>query len=319
MSNSKRIDQVSRSETNRERFYSLPVFCLGFFLLFTILLFPPRPISASGLSSVNHKSINGFETVYSQTSRGLGFQIIGESLLIKKRVKRLSRVQLKVFAPVKKAFLIWSGEVIEHNKSVGKIHFLGPKNKEHRITAQRIWKKNSTGFLYSALADVTSYVTGSGSYGVKNLSSEVVNPGGRDPFSVAGWALFIVTEDRNSDEVHSVTFLAGLQVLKPGETYDLPLTPYLEKGFIDPSAIGIVGGHGRAGNGSGNLFNGRAISGEDDWDGSAGKFWDIDLYELRPDTNRKGDKDMTLTLDPLLQWLYPVGVVLKLRSHEKKE
>jgi len=152
---------------------------------------------------------------------------------------------------------------------------------------------------------------------VKNLSSDLVNPGGRDPYSVAGWALLVVTEDRNSDEIHSVTFLAGLQVLKPGETYDISLTPYLPKGSMKPSAIGIIGGHGRAGNGSGNLLNGRAISGEDDWDGSAGKFWDVDLYRLNLDTNSVGlEGEMALTIDPLLQWLYPIGVVFELRSHE---
>ena len=290
---------------------------LGFLFLLqlTIPLILSQPLSASEFSSVNHKSLNGFETVYSQTSRGLGFQIIGESLLFEKKIKKVIRVPLKVSSPIKKAFLIWSGEVKEHNKNAGKIRFLGPKNKEHRITAQHLWKKNSTGILYSALADVTQYVTGSGSYGVKNLSSDVVNPGGRDPYSVAGWALVVVTEDRNSDEIHSVTVLAGLQVLKPGETYDLSLTPHLPKSFMKASSIGIIGGHGRAGNGSGNLFNGMAISGKDDWNGSAGKFWDIDLFQLNLDTNNVVlERKMALTIDPLLQWLYPLGVVLELRS-----
>jgi len=310
------INQTSRSEKNREYFYRHSLFCLLFFSQFIILLISPQLISASEFSSVEHKSLTGFETAYSQTSPGLGFQIIGESFLIEKKIKKVSRVELKVSSPIKKAFLIWSGEVKERNKISGKIHFLGPKNKEHRITAQRLWKKKSTGILYSALADVTPYVKGSGLYGVKNLPSDIVNSGGRDPYSVAGWALLVVTEDRASDEIRSVTFLAGLQVLRPGETYDLPLTPYLPKGNMESSSIGVIGGHGRAGNGSGNLLNGIAVSGEDDWDGSSGKFWDVDLYELRPDTGNRGSSDMTLTMDPLLQWLYPVGVVVKLRSHE---
>jgi hypothetical protein len=114
--------------------------------------------------------------------------------------------------------------------------------------------------------------------------------------------------------------MAGLQVLKPGETYDLSLTPYLPKGSMEVSAIGIIGGHGRAGNGSGNLLNGTAISGGDDWDGSAGKFWDIDLFRLSLDTNNVAlEGKMALTIDPLLQWLYPIGIVLELRSSNKKE
>ncbi len=316
----KPIKQISRSDKKKIYFCRRLPLGLLCFLQLTILLILSQPLSASEFSSVNHKPLNGFETTYSQTSRGLGFKIIGESLLIEKKIKKVSRVPLKVSSPIKKAFLIWSGEVKEQNKNAGKIHFLGPKNKEHRITAQRIWKKNSTGILYSALADVTQYVTGNGSYGVKNLSSDGVNPGGKDPYSVAGWALLIVTEDRNSDETHSVIFLAGLQVLKPGETYDLSLTSHLPKGFMKPSSIGIIGGHGRAGNGSGNLLNGKAISGKDDWDGSAGKFWDIDLFRLNLDTNNVAlEGEMALTIDPLLQWLYPLGVVLELRPPNKKK
>lgn len=291
-----------------------------FFLLFTFFLFYSPSISASEFSSIDHKSLRGFEKIYSHTSRGLGFQMIGESLLIDKKKKKASRVPLKVASPVKKAFLIWSGEVKEHNSNAGKIRFLGPNNKERWITAQHLWKKNSTRILYSALADVTPYVSGGGLYGVKNLSSDVVNPGGKDPYPVAGWALVVITEDRRSDEIHSVTFLAGLEVLKPGETYDFSLTPHLPRVLMRPSSIGIIGGHGRAGNGSGNLLNGKAVSGKDDWDGSAGKFWDVDLFQLNVDTNIVAvEGNRALTIDPLLQWLYPIGVVLELRLPNKKE
>jgi len=316
----KRIKRLSNSGKNREHIYSRFLFSQLFILQFIILFVSPPSISASEFSSVRHKSLDGFETVFSQTSQGLGFEIIGESLLIEKRRNKISRVPLKVSSPVNKAFLIWSGEVKEQNNNAGKILFLGPNDKEHRITAQRLWKKNSTGILYSALADVTDYVTGSGLYGVSNLASDVVNPGGRDPYSVAGWTLLVITEDRNSDEIYSVTFLAGLQILRPGETYDFPLTPYLPKGSMTPRSIGIIGGHGRAGNGSGNLFNGKAISGEDDWDGSSGKFWDIDLFLLNLDTKSVAlEGKMALTIDPLLQWLYPLGVVLELRLPNTKE
>jgi len=314
------VKQDSLNRNNRGLFCRHPLLRLLFVLPFAISLISPPSNSASEFSSVEHKSLTGFEKIYSHTSRGLDFQIIGESLLVEKRRKEVSRVSLKISLPIHKAFLIWSGEVKENNKNAGKIRFLGPKKKEHRITAQRLWKKNSTGILYSALADVTRYVTGSGSYGVKNLASDLLNPGGKDPYSVAGWALLVVTENRKSDEIHSVTFLAGLQNLKPGETYDFSLTPLLPKGFISPNAIGMVGGHGRAGNGSGNLLNGKAISGKDDWDGSAGKFWDVDLFRLYLDTNNEVlEGEMALTIDPLLQWLYPIGVVLELRLPNKDE
>ena len=277
-----------------------------------LFCFLPLSAFASDLSSIENKTLISLEKIFLESGPGLDFTLVGKSLLVDQTIQKVSTTRLQISFPVKKAFLIWSGEVKEQNKNVGKIRFLGPKNKEHRITAQHLWKKNSTGILYSALADVTPYVTGSGLYGVKNLSSDVVNPSGKDPYSVAGWALVVVTEDRKSEKIHSVAFLAGLQVLKPGEIYDISLTSYLTKSFMNPVSIGIIGGHGRAGNGSGNLLNELAISGQDDWDGSAGKFWDVDLFKPYPHTKYiVEDRDLTLTVDPLLQWLYPIGVIIK--------
>ena len=279
--------------------------------------FLPFSAFASDLSSIENKALINLEKIFHESGPGLDFTIVGKSLLVDQSIQKVSTTQLKISFPVKKAYLIWSGEVNEQSKNAGKLRFLGPKNKEHLVTAQHLWKQNSTGILYSALADVTPHVKGGGIYGVKNLASDEVNPGGKDPYSVAGWALLVVTENRKSEKTQSVTFLAGLQVLRPGETYDLSLTPHLPKGFKDPTAIAIIGGHGRAGNGSGNLFNELALSGQDDWDGSAGKFWDIDLYNLYPHTNYVSEKgDLTLTIDPLLQWLYPIGVTLKSWSAE---
>jgi len=282
-----------------------------------LLCFLPHSAIAFDLSPIENKTIMSLEKIFVESGPGLDFTLVGKSLLVDKKIKKVSKTRLEISFPVKKAFLIWSGEVKEQNENAGKIYFLGPKNKEHRITAQHLWKKNSTEILYSAAADVTQFVTGSGLYGVKNLSSDVVNPGGKDPYSVAGWALVVVTENRKSEKTHSVTFLAGLQVLKPGEIYDLPLTPFLPKGSIKLASIAIIGGHGRAGNGSGNLLNGLAVSGQDDWDGSAGKFWDVDLYRLNLDTKGVGlEGKMALTIDPLLQWLYPIGVIVKSWSTE---
>ena len=286
-------------------------------LLSSIFCYLPLSAFASDLSPIENKSLINLEKIFSESGPGLDFTVIGKSLLVGKTIEKSNTVQLKISLPVKKAFLIWSGEIKEHNKNAQKIRFLGPRNKEYQVTAQRIWEKNSTGILYAALADVTQYVTSGGLYGVKNLSSDMVNPGGKDPYSVGGWALLVITENRKSKTNSSVTLLAGLQVLKPGETYDLSLTPHLPKDFTKPETIGIIGGHGRAGNGSGNLFNSLAMSGQDDWDGSAGKFWDVDLFKLKLDTkyvNKRGD--LTVTIDPLLQWLYPIGVIAKSQSTE---
>ena len=278
-----------------------------------VCMFPHR-LPASEFSPIANKILKDFETVYSDTAPGLNFTVIGESFLTGKKLKETSRAPLKTSFPIKKAFLIWAGEVKERSERAKEIRLLAPGDKEYPIRAQRIWEKNSTGILYSALAEVTKYVAENGLYGVKNLRSDLMNPGGKDPYSVAGWALVVVTEDRKSAGIDSVIVLSGLQTLKPGETYDFPLINHLPEGFWQPVSIGIIGGHGRAGNGSGNLLNGKAVSGDDDWNGSAGKFWDVDIFTLKEHTDKDKGKGLTLTIDPLLQWLYPVGVVVQLRS-----
>ncbi len=279
--------------------------------------FLPISAFASDLSSVENNSLINLEKIFLESGPGLDFTLVGKSLLKDKTIQKISKARLEISSPVKKAFLIWCGEVKKQNKNTKTIRFIGPKNKEHEITAQHLWKKNSTGILYSALAEVTPFITGSGMYGVKNLSSDVINPGGKDPYSVAGWALVVVTENRKVEKIQSVAILAGLQVLKPGEIYDVHLTPYLTDDSMEPTAIGIIGGHGRAGNGSGNLLNDVSLSGQDDWDGSAGKFWDVDLFKPYPHTKYiAGNGDLTLTVDPLLQWIYPIGVIMKSWSTE---
>ena len=283
------------------------------FAALVISLFPLRLPAAEFAPTVN-KTLQGFETVYSDTAPGLSFDVIGESFLTGNSLKKSSRVRLNIAFPIRKAFLIWAGEVKEPNENAEEIRLLAPGDKEIPVRAQRSWKKTSTGILYSAFAEVTKYVTGNGLYGVKNLRSERMNPGGQDPYSVAGWALLVVAEDRKSEGINSVVILSGLQTLKPGETYDFPLVNHLPEGLWQPVSIGIIGGHGRAGNGSGNLLNGIALSGKDDWDGSAGKFWDIDIFTVEEHTNK--DKGLTLTIDPLLQWLYPIAMIVKLRSAE---
>ena len=276
----------------------------------------PLRLPASEFSPIVNKTLQGFATVYSDTAPGLNFKVIGGSLLTGKRLKESSRARLQISFPIRKAFLIWAGEVKERSEKPEGIRLLVPGDQEVPILAQRSWEKKSTGILYSAFAEVTKYVTGNGWYGVKNIRSERMNPGGKDPYSVAGWALVVVTEDQKSEGINSVIVLSGLQTLKPGETYDFPLINHLPDGFWQPVSIGIIGGHGRAGNGSGNLLNGKAISGKDDWDGSAGKFWDIDIFTLKEHTKKGKDQGLMLTIDPLLQWLYPVGVVMALRSSE---
>jgi len=299
---------IKNLENKDKSWVYFPVLMVSFLLIFIC----PPSLSAANFSSPGNKALEGFETVHSQVAPGLKFAVFGDSFLTGKRLKDVSQVQVNISSPLEKAFLIWSGEVKDGDQKTDEIRLLTPNDREFTIRAQDNWQKNSTGVLYSAIADVTKYVGGSGLYGVRSLRSDVVNPGGKDPYSVAGWALVVLSKDQNIPDASLVVILSGLQTLKPGETYDLSLVDRLPEGSWKAHSIGIIGGHGLAGNGSGNLLNKRALSGGDDWDGSAGKLWDVDFFKIREDNQLAGEKRFTLTIDPLLQWLYPVAVILNL-------
>jgi len=287
------------------------------FLLFWVLVnvFPGDAFGQ--LAPIGNKNITSLERVYFVEGKNLGFTLVGKSLLKDQSKEKVSRVFLNVPQPIKKAFLIWSGETGTAAEHFSSIKFLTPDKKEHLMRADKLEAHPSVGTLYAALADVTSHISQSGEYGVKELVSDPLQRDKKNPYSVAGWALVVITEDSKNRKSNKISLFFGLQVLKPGETYDLEIIDTLPSSSGISGFLGVIGGHGRAGNGSGNLLNGLALSGQDDWNGSSGKFWDIDLFELYPDTSYiQENKGLTLTIDPLLQWLYPVGVILEAEAIE---
>ena len=60
-------------------------------------------------------------------------------------------------------------------------------------------------------------------------------------------------------------------------------------------------------------LNGETLSIGDDWNGSSGELWDVDEYDLSFVKKEAFtmDKGVTLTIDPLLQWLFPIGFVVQ--------
>ncbi len=258
-----------------------------------------------------------FERAALECGTGLEFALTGGSLLENKRLKQEGRAELQLAGTLRKAYLLWSGEVKGDAGAAGRIRFIAPGGKAHAVRADKLWRKKSAGTVYAAMAEVTQWIERSGRYGVKELAADNVNPQGKDPYTVAGWALAAIAENRAAKKASCVLLHSGLELLRPGEIYDLALPPGdLPEGKWHLTRLGVVGGHGRAGNGSGNLLDGRAVSGGDDWDGSAGKFWDIDVFDLESPLAIGKEAPPTLTVDPLLQWLYPIAVVLRLNPFE---
>ena len=267
-------------------------------------------ISGIDFTDVPNTSGEGFELLYSESARGLTVQVVGESLIADGGKKETSIQSVKISGKVKKAWLLWSGEVKDEDSQPERIKFVTPRESEITVQADRIWRGKSSGTLYSAAADVTKHLKKSGDYGVKDLPSDSLHFYGTENLSVAGWALFVVEKKRDGKET-AIQISATLQILKPGELYDFNLAKEMPKGNWSVQHITLVGGHGRAGNGSASLLNGKALRGTDEWNGSSGTFWDIDTFSLKNLEIQSSKDGLLLTIDPLLQWLYPMAVALE--------
>lgn len=129
-----------------------------------------------------------------------------------------------------------------------------------------------------------------------------------ETYENAGWAMAVVYEDQEAAKNSSIIIKAGVARLKPGELYYMKLTEGKEKYFA--SKISLIGGHAIPGNGSSSLLNDRALGMKGDWDGSSGEKWDIDTFDI---INYKieAHPQVILTIDPLLQWIFPVAFILK--------
>ena len=103
---------------------------------------------------------------------------------------------------------------------------------------------------------------------------------------------------------------AGMARLKPGEIYKVQI---LKENKVQGQVgwMSVMGGNGILGNGSSNLLNGITLSGKDDWDSSSGWKWDIDHFEIGK-FQIESQNGLTWSIDPLLQWLYPVAVVIQI-------
>ncbi len=251
-----------------------------------------------------------FDLLYSETGKGLSFQVLGESLIVNGDKKEKSTKKVALVGEVQQAWLIWSGELSTEESTKEKIIFLTPNEKERALIADKIWVKKSSGILYVAAADVTKYIQNSGIYGIKGLPSEPLLFHSNEKFSIAGWVLCIVEQQEKHDE-KSIQILASLQILRPGEIYDFDLKKTMPNGNWHVRKIALIGGHGRAGNGSASLLNGKALQGIDEWNGSSGIFWDIDTFHLGSRDIQTSKDGLVLTIDPLLQWLYPVAVAIE--------
>jgi hypothetical protein len=245
---------------------------------------------------------------YEVAGEGTDIWAAGDSFIVPKgSLKHESEVFLEAFTNIRKIFLVWSGEVKDYKERFQQILLTPVGKKTVRVKADAAYRSGSSGLIYSCVADITRHYNGRGDYSIKGLKSDALNGSTKsDLYSVAGFAI-VVIYDKLQGVNHRVQIYAGLDVLRPGEIHDISI---LNKGSgRSLIKMAVVGGHGRKGNGSSNLLNGISISQSEDWDGSSGHYWDVDVFEtIDVDRTEAEKKGLIFSIDTVLQWLYPVVI-----------
>ena len=198
---------------------------------------------------------------------------------------------------LRKLYLIWSG--------AKKVEVNGTE-----IRAQKIYTiTEQKTEIMAAISEVSSVFKKEGMYTIKGIDMKEA------PFQ--GYAVIEVVEEAKAP-LREIVVKAGMARLKPGELYTVEMLEKGEKGKKGMiSRFSVIGGNGKAGNGSSNLLNGVTVSGKDDWDGSSGIRWDIDDYDVK-EFKILSEKGVRWSMDPLLQWLYPIGAVVQIDLEERR-
>ena len=170
----------------------------GIIQIFALLFF--GEILGIQFSDVTNSEGENFDLLYSESAAGLSFQVVGESLIVDGNKKERSTQNVTVSGRVKKAWLLWSGEVKKDRSNEEKIRFLTADGAAIDLTADKMWRKKSSGTLYGAAVDVTKYLKKSGPYGVQDLASDPLHFYSAEKMSVAGWALFVVEKKKGKQK-----------------------------------------------------------------------------------------------------------------------
>lgn len=251
---------------------------------YLIFLFILQSLSAADiLQEKSLRQTNKYREI--SVLKNVEFDVSGKSYLSDPHYQYLIEKKNKVL-------LIWSGEAGGDVEKHRKITLKSTQSKI--IEAEHFFVNYSRGKVFLSLAWV-DLVPGRYQF---VPAGEV-----KENAKFYGHAMVKTKPSKNKK---TVKILSGLDAFYPGSVHGIRLGSELKT--IDK--IAIIGGHGLKGNGSTNLLNGIPLGTGDDWNGSSGKRWDIDLYHLKVNKLQKlQGKELFLEVDPLLQWLFPLVII----------
>jgi len=254
------------------------------------------------ISSASPNDVSGsFELIFEKEGK-LRYEAYGDSFKgIEKKIHILDWGYGKNDT-VERVYFIWGGEVKrERLSNLNEFSFITPQGRMKIVKADMFVKSRSGGMIaFMAAAEISKLLRTPGGY-------ELVYDNVYDNFG--GYVIIEVHRD-DLARYGVVRIAAGLKRLKPGEMYQVNLGKGL-KGQVNQFTT--FGGGARGGNGSANSLNGVMISGGEDWNGSSGTRWDVDNYELKKD-RVYFDQELLWQIDPLLQWVYPMGAVVSIEK-----
>ncbi len=292
---------------------------IGFFVFLLVLGIPGRCFPAQTVQpefkAEPNKTLDGFVRA-AEAKGAFSVRLYGRSF-----IDGHGRGRLVSSAPVtaqwdaenlRSCYVIWAGEVKEKTEKPPEI-FLIRAGKRLKVLPQKYGWSKSTAWVYAGFADITDFAR-EGDFFIAGLKSDPIEPGS-SPYSMAGWAVAALLKEAPPEKTASrkkthsrIAVYLGPEVLAPGEIYEFHIPAREGEKLVN---LGIVGGHGIRGNAGGNLLNGIPITGGDDWAGISGDLWDVNLHEISAVPH---DGSWTLGFDPILQWVFPVAVVIRARQ-----
>lgn len=258
----------------------------------------PMEAAALELKEVQIQDITNSFPISRSFEGNLIMKVVGQSFEVHKNLRVQMEPKDLIYAGIS-----WGGVIMIQDLKKAKTLGFGDKIKiQSEGTLIKPDKKGE--IMMSAYADITKML--------KKQKESMIRKNA--DYIYGGFTVISIYKNESAPK-RWIGVKMGLAQTKPGDIYGVRLVKQSIPGQV--SQFSTWGAGAIAGNGSANILNGVTVSGLEDWDGSQGVKWDTDTVDVRPYQIR-ATNGLTWSIDPLLQWLYPMGAVISIDLTEGK-